>query len=221
MKTIAFFDVDGTLMNGISGFYATRELVRRKVIRKRRLIQGLFYNLLAKVYTGNVRKMYETAIGDTAGYPLQKILEMGKEIFDRYLKARIYQEALDLIESHRAQGHRIVLISSGPMMIVHHVASFVKADHYYAVASPIQNGIIQKGLQEPFVFMTGKVTVAQQEARHFQTLLSHCYFYTDGRHDLELLYAIGHPHTVNPDYALLKHARKNQWPILHFKQEIG
>ncbi|MCC0297171.1 HAD family hydrolase, partial [Pseudomonas aeruginosa] len=42
-------------------------------------------------------------------------------------------------------------------------------------------------------------------------------FYSDSRNDLPLLSRVDRPHTVNPDPALLGHAREAGWPVLQWR----
>lgn len=219
--SIAFFDVDGTLMSVISGFYTTLELMRRGIIKKRRLPMALFYKLVASLYTGNVRRMYEVAIADMAGSRLDDILEIGREVFERHLKPKIYREALEEIERHRRQGHKIILLSSGPTMAITIVQEFVKADGSYSIGPAVEDNILQNRLQEPFTYKEGKILAAGLEAKKAGVTLKECYFYADSHHDIHLLSAVGNPRVVNPDRRLGKIAAQKGWPVLQFKTLLG
>jgi hypothetical protein len=48
--------------------------------------------------------------------------------------------------------------------------------------------------------------------------LAQCYAYSDSASDLPMLRAVGHPVAVNPDKRLEREARRNGWPIVHFRQ---
>ncbi|GEM_PF-1200648 len=221
MNSIAFFDVDGTLLQGISGYYTTLELIRRKIIKKRWLPRAIFYNLLAPFYTGNVRRMYEFAVADMAGSRIEDILQIGRETFEKHLKKKIYQEALREIQTHQEKGNRVVLISSGPYMAIKIIEEFVKADASFSIGPVIENNILQNRLLEPFTYMEGKITAALQEAKKFNLPLEQCHFYADTYHDIYLLAKVGHPHVINPDRKLKKIALEKNWPILEFKNLLG
>jgi HAD superfamily hydrolase (TIGR01490 family) len=221
MASIAFFDVDGTLMKGFSGYYTTLELMRKRIIKKRRLPLAIFYKAVASLYTGNVRKMYEIAIADMAGSSAQRIFQIGRETFDKYLKARVYREALEEIKKHQALGNRVILISSGPTMAVKIMEEFVGAEVSYSIGPVIEKEILQNRLQEPFVYREGKIEAARLEAQRKNISLTDCFFYADTHHDLPLLSAVGHPSVVNPDRRLRKVALEKGWPILEFKDLLG
>ena len=217
MKAVAFFDVDNTLIKGYSGYYATLELIRRGIIKKRRLLQALYYQLLSPIYYGNVRKMYEIAIRDMAGSSLEKILEIGEEVFQKKIKHCFYIEALEKIQDHRLAQDRIALISSGPYMIVKAIADYLKVDTLFAVGPVVQNKILQNRLETPFCFQEGKLQLAQDYVQQLDVSLDQCSFYSDSIQDLLLLKAVGYPKVVNPDFSLKGAALKYKWPILNFK----
>ncbi|MFO1518263.1 MAG: HAD-IB family hydrolase [bacterium] len=221
MKSIAFFDVDGTLMKGYSGYYTTLELMRRRIIKKRRLPSAIFYKVMASLYTGDVRKMYEVAIADMAGTNIDDILQIGRETFEKYIRSRFFEEGLQEIENHKKEGRPVVLISSGPYMAIKIIEEFVKADASYSIGPVIENKILQNRLMVPFTYMEGKVEAARMEAKKRGASLKDCFFYADTHHDLPLLSAVGHPRTVNPDRKLKKEALERKWPILDFKTLLG
>src|SRR4030095_13092541 len=155
--TLAFFDVDGTLLSGFSGYFTTLELIRRKIIKKRRLPLAFFYKVLASFYTGNVRKMYEVAIADMAGSRSEDIARIAGEVFERDLRPRIFREALEEIEDHKKKGNEVILISSGPTMAVKTIADFVGVHRFFSIGPVVENDVLQSRLAEPFVYREGKV----------------------------------------------------------------
>jgi HAD superfamily hydrolase (TIGR01490 family) len=221
MNSIAFFDVDGTLLSGLSGYYTTLELIRRRIIKKRRLPLAIFYKIVASLHTGDVRKMYEVAIADMAGANYKDILQIGREVFEKDLKPKLYREALEKIQEHRQSGDRVVLISSGPTMAVKVIEEFVAADGSFSIGPVIQDNILQNRLMEPFVYREGKILAARQEAEKHGLTLETCFFYADTHHDIPLLSAVGNPNVVNPDRPLRKEALRRGWPILEFKHLLG
>lgn len=222
MKSIAFFDVDGTLIDGYSGYYTTLELMRRNIIKLRRLPQAIVYKLLAQLsFYGDVRKMYEISIRDMAGLHIDEVFKIGKYVFEKYLKSKLYQEALDRIEAHRKKGEKIVLISSGPYMTIKIIEEYLNADESFSIGPAIENGILQNYLMNPFCFMEGKLEIAAQEAIKEKTTLENCSFYSDSIHDIHLLSKVGKPFIVNPDRNLKKEATRQGWPILSFQKCIA
>src|SRR3989338_9010352 len=64
IASIAFFDVDDTLVAGNTGFYASLRLVRHGILKKRRIPQAVYYRLANLFFPQDVRKIYEIAVAD-------------------------------------------------------------------------------------------------------------------------------------------------------------
>ena len=221
-KPIAFFDVDKTLCDCYSGFHTTLELMRRRIIKKRRILQAIFYNAIGRIYVNaDVKRMYEIAISDMAGTHIDDILQIGKEAFDKYVKPTMYIEAMDEIEKLRGEGFTIALLSSAPAMLVKNMEIFLNADISFSNGPEIVDGILQKKFREPLCYKEGKLQVAQEYADAQGVSLADCRFYSDSISDLPLLSQVGHPRVVNPDSKLRREAQKRSWTILEFRRTLG
>jgi putative phosphoserine phosphatase / 1-acylglycerol-3-phosphate O-acyltransferase len=221
MNTIAFFDVDGTLLDGYSGYFATKALVQHKLVKTRRILAALFYRAMAPLYKGDVRKMYELILKDLVGYPIEELLAIGKECFDESICPRFYREGLTKLDEHRQQGHKIYLLSSGPYMVLEHIGKFLKVDGTKSINYMVSGGVIQNAIQEPLCYQEGKLVLAQQIAKRESADLSECYYYADNDDDLSLLLRVGYPRPVNPDKVLRRVALQNKWPIQQFNHCLG
>jgi putative phosphoserine phosphatase / 1-acylglycerol-3-phosphate O-acyltransferase len=222
MTSIAFFDVDKTLMDGYSGFYTTLILIQKGILKKRRLPQALFYRLIRPRQQGNVehlRQMYQIAIHDMAGSTLDRILTVGRECFERWIRPRMYQEALDKIEEHKAKGDLVYLVTSGPYMTIRIMAEFLGVHGYYSAGPVIDDrNILTRELRLPIYYRQGKLHAAEEAIARHQVAWKDCYFYSDSIDDIFLLEKVGYPHLVNPDKKLLKIGQEKGWPVLHFKR---
>lgn len=222
MPSIALFDVDGTLLKGYSGFFATLILIEKGILKKRRLPLALFYRIISPFYKGNVRKMYEIAAIDMAGVSLEKILEIGQECFDRWLKQRIYEEGVRIIQEHRQRGEPVYFITSGPTMVIKILSDFLGADGFYS-AGPIvdEAGYLTSRIHLPVTYREGKLPAAEEILKKHRAVWSDCYFYTDSADDLPLLEKVGHPRLVNPDRILQRMSERRGWPRLQFQKVLG
>ena len=222
---IAFFDVDQTLIKGYSGFYTTLVLIQKGILKKRRLPEALFYRLVGPVYQGDqtiLKRMYQIAIDDMAGTSLKEILKIGRACFERWIRPRIYREAVEKIEFHKKRGEPVYLITSGPYMTTRILAEFLGVDGEYSVGPVVNDaGILTSQIGLPVYYREGKVTAAEMLIRKHGVSLRDCYFYSDSIDDLFLLEKVGHPHLVNPDRRLRKIGVGRRWPILRFSQLLG
>jgi len=221
-KPIAFFDVDKTLCNCYTGFPTTIELMRHKIIKKRRILQALFYNALGRIYVNaDVRKMYEIAISDMAGTHIDDILRIGKETFDKFVKPKMYLEGIAEITRLKQEGYTVALLTSGPYMLIKNMELFLKTDTSFSNGPDIIDGVLQKTFREPLCYKEGKVQVARQFASSEGIDLQDCLFYSDSISDLPLLSQVGHPRVVNPDRKLGIEAARRGWTVLNFSKLLG
>lgn len=217
-SSIAFFDVDYTLIDGNSGFYSSLRLVKHGVLKKRRIVQAVAYSLAALLFHPDVKKIYEIAISDMAGWPLTKILKIGNECFERDIKKRLFPQGVALVKKHQEKGDRVALLSSGPHMTLQALQKFLKIDEAFTMGPEIINGILTSQIQLPICHAEGKIYYAEEFAKKKGVSLQKCYFYTDHISDLPLLEKVGHPVLVNPSKRLEQIAKKKGWEILKFKR---
>lgn len=215
-QSIAFFDFDHTLINGNSGYYTSLALVRHGILKKRRMLQAVYYSLAALLFQQDVKKIYEIAIADMAGHPLKKILEIGEECFEKEIKKRFFSDGLERLKEHQIKGDRVVILSSGPSMTLAAVTKFLKIDEAYTMGPEMVDGVLTAKLKLPICHAEGKLIYAEKEAVQFGIPLSKCSFYSDHFSDIPLLEKVGHPYVVNPDKKLKKTANNRGWPVLKF-----
>ncbi|MDO8461433.1 MAG: HAD-IB family hydrolase [Deltaproteobacteria bacterium] len=220
-KRVAFFDVDRTLMDGYAGFYATLDLIRHKVIKKRRLPLAIFYELTSWIQHGNIRKMYEIAYEDMAGYGIDEIMEIGADCFEKSIRPRLFREAFQKIEEHKKEGDKIILLTSSPYMVVQKLAETLGADQVYTSGPVVVKGCLEPELIEPICYREGKLVFAEQVERETGIPLKDCFYYADDPSDLPLLERVGFPHLVNPRRSLARLGRERGWPVLLWSSLVG
>ena len=209
--------MDDTLVAGNTGFYASLRLVRHGILKKRRIPQAVYYRLANLFFPQDVRKIYEIAVADMAGTPLDTILTIGRECLERDIRKRLYPEGIRLIEQHRSAGDQTILLTSGPYMIIEPLREFFGVDRAYSSGPVIENGIRQNRLRLPLCFGEGKLFYAGQAAAELGVKLGDCTFYSNDLHDLPLLEKIGRPVATNPDKRLERIARQRGWEILSLR----
>ena len=114
-EVTAYFDLDGTLLDASSEKSLTALLSRRRPWRiplgATMWTFGLVGNLL------RARSFYDAARnrGHLALCNWQTLRTLSTELVENKLSKRISQDALDRLEWHREQGHRLVLITATVM----------------------------------------------------------------------------------------------------------
>ncbi|MBI3540572.1 MAG: haloacid dehalogenase-like hydrolase, partial [Deltaproteobacteria bacterium] len=160
MTSIAFFDVDKTLLKGYSGFYTTLLLIQKGILKKRRLPLSLFYLLISPFYKGNVQRMYETAARDMAGRSIEDVLDIGRECFKKWIQPRLYREGIAAVQKHQERGDPVYLMTSGPYMTIRILADYLGVNGDYSSGPVIEKGILTDKIRMPVCYREGKVFAA-------------------------------------------------------------
>src|SRR5580693_6063183 len=127
----AFFDLDKTVIAKASIPAFGRPLYRGGMIN-RRLVARALVSQLIYVHLGaseqKLARVRESMLTLTKGWDRDQITEIVREALEETVEPIIYAEALDLIEAHRAAGHKVYLVSASPEVIVQPLAEHLGVD---------------------------------------------------------------------------------------------
>ncbi len=214
--TVAFFDMDGTLL---SGFTITAFFLERIRSGKTSIGAALeqFASLLGHRFSG---EEYSTLLVEGAkavkGLPVDEFVEHGELVFKKHIAGALYPESRALVRAHQARGHRVAIVSSATPYQITPVARELGIDEVMCNHFAHQDGLFTGELEGPMVFGKGKLEAASQYCRKHNVKLANAYFYSDGAEDIPLLEKVGMPRPTNPDKQLRDHARKQGWPQQSF-----
>ena len=214
--TVAFFDLDGTILFGFSIASIFRERVMNGDLAPQDVFQQ-FVSLLAHQVNGTeFPQLLDEAAATLAGVKEKQFIELGERVFEKHLAGDIYPESRALIRAHLSRGHTVVIVSSATSYQVAPIARELDIDHVFCNRFEVEDGVFTGKVEHPICYARGKFDVAKQFVKDRNTDLSHCYFYTDGFEDLSLLEKVGYPRPLNPDRSLEEVARRRDWPIRKF-----
>ena len=214
--TIAFFDLDGTLIFGFSivSMFWQRALSGKvaPVDAARQLFSLVTHGINGSEYTRIIEEIAEKLDGT----PEAELQELGETVFDRYLAGAIYPESRALVRAHLARGHTIAIVTSATRYQADGVARELEIPHVICNHFEVDDGIFTGDVEQPVCFGSGKRDAAARFAEERGVDLSDCFFYTDGLEDVPLLEAVGYPRPLNPDSSLASIARRRDWPVRQF-----
>ncbi len=210
----AFFDLDGTLLDGNSGWLWMTSEWRQDRITSRQLLEGTFYVLAYKLGVIDMEEALAKALETIVGVTEEEIRRRTREWFHREVAPRLSEPAKRTLEGHRAQGHRLVLLTSASPYESEEVVSLLGMDDYLSTRYEVRDGKFTGRPILPLCFGEGKVYWAKRYAQEHNIELGESYFYTDSITDLPMLDAVGHPVVVNPDVRLRLVAWRRNWPVL-------
>jgi putative phosphoserine phosphatase/1-acylglycerol-3-phosphate O-acyltransferase len=214
--TVAFFDLDGTIIFGYSIASIFYERVLSGLLSPGDAIQQ-FFSLLSHGLNGSdYSKLLADAAVTLTGVHESEFVELGERVFEKHLAGAIYPESRALVRAHLRRGHVVVILSSATPYQVHPIARELGIDHVLCNQFEVRDGKFTGQLKQPVCFADGKRVAAAKFAKRRKVALSDCYFYTDGSEDLPMLEAVGMPRPLNPDYTLEQRARFKGWPVRKF-----
>ncbi|HEX8758728.1 MAG TPA: HAD-IB family hydrolase [Pseudonocardiaceae bacterium] len=154
-----------------------------------------------------------------AGVRADELRALATEVLGDALLHRVMPEATRQIRRHREAGHRTVLITGAVDLHVEPLS--VLFDEVVASRMHATEGVLTGFLETPPMVDEARAAWLQQYAQRHGLHLDCSYAYADSYSDRPLLEAVGHPHAVNPDAQLFRHARRQRWVVHRWGAHTG
>lgn len=219
----AFFDLDKTVIAKASMVAFGRPLLRAGMISRPLLVRALWSNLVFH-YLGageeRMRKFRESALRVTRGWEQTHISALVRDNLTEVIDPIVYDEALALIEAHKAAGRRVFIVSASPEEIVAPLARYLGVDQAIASRARIDDQGRYTGEVAFYSYGPFKAEAMREVAALQHLDLDASYAYSDSITDLPMLEAVGHPVVVNPDRELARVARDRDWEVRIFRQGV-
>jgi putative phosphoserine phosphatase/1-acylglycerol-3-phosphate O-acyltransferase len=218
----AFFDLDGTLVAGFTAVILTQERLRRRDMGVGELLSMVQAGLNHTLGRIEFEDLIGKASAALAGRLLDDLEEIGERLFVQRIESRIYPEMRELVRTHVARGHTVVLSSSALTIQVDPVARFLGISNTLTNKFEInEDGLLTGAILKPILWGPGKAAAVQKFAAEHDIDLKDSYFYADGDEDVALMYLVGNPRPTNPEGKMATVARRRGWPILKFNSRGG
>jgi len=220
----AFFDLDKTVIAKATLVAYSQPLRREGYISHWLMARALWAHLLFNRLGASeekLRRYREQALRIAKGWDQVRLSELVRETIADVIDPLVYDEALELIDSHRDAGRRVYLVSASPLEIVAPLGAYLGVDDVIATRAEIDDEQRYTGEVEFYAYGPNKVVAIEAEARRHDIDLARSYAYSDSHTDEPLLAAVGHPVAVNPDRELLKIATHRGWEIRVFDRPVA
>jgi HAD superfamily hydrolase (TIGR01490 family) len=143
-----------------------------------------------------------------------------EEIVGKLILQRTSPAAIRRIREHRALGHRTLLITGALELYIAPLAPLF--DEIIGARLVVDgDGRYTGDLERPPLVGEARAAWLRRYAASMGVDLSESYAYADSYSDLPLLEAVGNPVAVNPDVALYRAARRNEWPTEEWQPSPG
>jgi HAD superfamily hydrolase (TIGR01490 family) len=219
---LAIFDLDNTLLAGDSDYLWGQFLVEQG------LVEG-------ESYARENRAYYEDYLAGRldiaafAAFSLAPLVRLGAErltaLRPRFVADKIEPViapgALALLERHRAQGDRLLIVTATNRFITEPIAELLDVPDLIATDPEIVDGRYTGRIAGIASFREGKVQRVQQWLARQPVSFDHKTFYSDSHNDLPLLRVVDSPVAVDPDAQLRAEAERNHWPVISLRTAVS
>jgi HAD superfamily hydrolase (TIGR01490 family) len=219
----AFFDLDKTIVARSSGLMFGKNFYREGLISKRVLLRGLAAQIVFLLVGADENKMdqlRQQALSLIKGWEKARVQSIIEEVMGEVITPVIYKEALDLIESHRAAGRKVFIVSSSPEEILIPLSKLLDVDDVIGTRGKVDERGRYTGELEFYCYGPQKAEAIRGIAAREGIDLQASFAYSDSITDLPMLETVGHAFAVNPDRDLNRVAADKGWEVLRFENPV-
>lgn len=216
--TLAIFDLDNTLLAGDSDHAWGEFLVRRG------LVDGDHYReqndrFYADYCRGqlDIVAYSEFVFAVLARETPATLAAWHRDFMAEQVAGMILPKGRELLQKHREQGHRLLIITATNTFITGPIAAELGVADLIATEPEIRDGRYTGKVSGTPCYQHGKITRLEQWLAATGESVEGAWFYSDSRNDIPLLEYVTHPVAVDPDEALRAHAAGNGWGILSLR----
>ncbi|HEU0131079.1 MAG TPA: HAD-IB family hydrolase [Mycobacteriales bacterium] len=219
----AFFDLDKTVIARSSTLAFGKPFYQGGLVNRRAVLKSTyaqFVYLIAGADADDMDRMRDYLKTLCTGWDVAQVRAIVDETLHDLIDPLVYDEAVSLIEEHKAAGRRVVIVSSSGEEVVAPIGEMVGADEVVATRMVVADGKYT-GEIGFYAYGPHKADAIRALAAEHGWDLADCYAYSDSATDLPMLEAVGHPVAVNPDKALRRIAAERGWPVREFRRPVS
>jgi HAD superfamily hydrolase (TIGR01490 family) len=214
-RAIAFFDLDGTLVDGQTQYLLVRFLRGEGALGWAFLIGTILWFV---AYKAKLVRVTEQARAKSARMFTGMGVESLQQLMDQFnrdvMLPRLHPEAAAALRSHQSRQDLVIVISAAIEPLVRALSLSLGLNEWIATRCEVRSGRYTGSLE-------GNMPHGVEKARRAQVVMDRtgvepaaCWAYADHETDLPLLRLVGHPVAVRPRPGLANVAHEEGWPVL-------
>ncbi|WP_203336982.1 HAD-IB family hydrolase [Nocardioides limicola] len=209
----AFFDLDGTLVEGYTAgpFYADR--LRRGDVSPKEFAQILLASLDGTL-GGDPSKVGGIVADGLCGQSEDLLVELGERLFVQKIAGTMRPQARAIVAAHLRKGHTVAVASSATRYQIAPVARDLGIGHILCTELVAEDGVLTGELAGPMLWGEPKAAAVRAFARERDVDLPASFAYANGAEDVAFLSSVGTPHALNPHPGLASAAQLHGWPVV-------
>lgn len=216
--TLAIFDLDNTLIAGDSDHLWGQFVCEQGLADSASFARDneRFYRDY-QAGSLDIDAYLRFALGPLKGRSPEELAPLHRRFMLEKIEPILLPQALGLINSHRRQGHRLLVITATNHFITRPIVDALGIADLLACEAGMSEG---RYTGEPIgipSYHSGKVVRLQAWLQEQQLDLAGSWFYSDSHNDLPLLERVDYAVAVDPDPTLKARARESGWPIISLR----
>jgi putative phosphoserine phosphatase / 1-acylglycerol-3-phosphate O-acyltransferase len=220
-KVAAFFDFDGTVIDGYSAGALLAHRARNFELGPDEFVRTLRSALGGPLDEVAFEDLLLQGIRGWVGRTEDDLMELGEQLFSQEIAGSLFYGAWRLVRAHQNCGHTVVIATSATRMQAQPMARELGIEHVLCSELETEQGVITGDLAGRTLWGDGKAAAVKEFARRQRISLKNCYGYANGDEDVAMLDTVGFPHPVNPAPVLAKHAAEHNWDVVRFQGKRG
>jgi putative phosphoserine phosphatase/1-acylglycerol-3-phosphate O-acyltransferase len=212
----AFFDFDGTLIDGYSAATFMQDRARRGDISFGEAARLVRVGIGTRTGGADFDQFMRVGVQAFRGHDLPHLNKIGERLLRGTLGGLLYPEMLEILAAHRRSGHTIVIATSALPFQVEPVARELGIEHVLCTKLERVGDVLTGRVDGPILWGPGKASEVRRFAETVGIDLGRSYGYGNGDEDIDFLRTVGHPRPVNPKPELAKVAESEGWPVRRF-----
>ncbi|MCH8552551.1 MAG: HAD-IB family hydrolase [Natronospirillum sp.] len=216
---LAIFDLDNTLLAGDSDHAWGAFLVRQGVVdtAEYQRANDYFYSRY-QAGTLDIHEYVAFVVKPLQAMGPKQSDALRQHFLDTVISGMIAPGAKALLDKHRQQGDRLLIITATIDFITAPIAAELGVDDLLAtVPERDANGNFTGRIDGTPAFQAGKITRLHNWLADQALSFDRQWFYSDSHNDLHLLEQVTDPVAVDPDDTLLTTAEARSWPVLSLR----
>lgn len=222
-RIAAFFDLDGTIYDGIL-YQGVFRHHRERGIRRATILAFMLFHLplwlLSKIKLFPLDLLYRMHGANLAwlfgGIPVVEAEAIWEWIIETTILPNLRPEMVKAVDEHRENGHRLILLSGSFQPLLDRIAK--RLGFECAIATPLRsrNGKYTGRIDHPVAIGRGKLKRLSEFLRDDGDSidLAQSYYYADSITDVVCLEVVGNPVVVYPEESLAKVAEQRGWMVI-------
>jgi HAD superfamily hydrolase (TIGR01490 family) len=213
--SVAFIDVDGTLLAQTTTYLFARILRRRGLLRRSFVLRAVYHGLQHRFGRLDYGRLVNFGLQSISKIPVVELERIAYDNFVEFVKPRLYEGVVEHFTSLRKSGTPLVLVSSSPGLVIEPLAIYLGCTATLTTPVVIQRGRLVGIGSGPACYGEGKLYYAEQWAAERGIAMDAAAAYADNWSDRALLERVGRATVVRPHGRLTRLARARGWDIVH------